>query len=73
MPMVFICQWVASASLWAEPDQWIMKSVMLFGGIAVSISAYLGMHLMLGSDELEVVMGLAKRKLGRVARKFGAG
>jgi len=49
-----------------------VKSVLLFGGIGLSVLAYLGMHLMLGSDELDVVLGLVKRKLGRVARKFGA-
>jgi len=72
LPMAGICLWVASAPLWEETGQWIVKSVMLFGGIGLSVLAYLGMHLMLGSDELDVVLGLVKRKLGRVARKFGA-
>ncbi|HNC84589.1 MAG TPA: murein biosynthesis integral membrane protein MurJ, partial [Nitrospira sp.] len=71
IPMAGICLWVASAPLWMETGQWIVKSVMLFGGIGFSVIAYLGMHLMLGSDELDVVMGLVKRKLGRVAKKFG--
>lgn len=71
VPMAGICVWVASAPLWEETGQWIVKSVMLFGGIGFSVIAYVGMHVMLGSDELDVVMGLVKRKLGRVARKFG--
>ena len=72
IPMAGSCLWVASAPLWTEPGQWLVKSVMLFGGIGFSVITYLGMHVMLGSDELDVVLGLVKRKLGRVARKFGA-
>ena len=72
IPMAGICLWVASAPLWTESGQWLVKSVMLFGGIGFSVMAYLGMHVMLGSDELDVALGLVKRKLERVARKFGA-
>jgi putative peptidoglycan lipid II flippase len=72
-PMVLICLGVASAPLWSETGQWIMKSALLFGGIALSVAAYLGMHVMLGSDELGVVLGLVKRKFGRLARKLGIG
>lgn len=73
IPMAGICLWVASAPLWEEAGHWIVKSVMLFGGIGFSVMAYLGMHVMFGSDELGVVMGLVKRKLGRVTQKFRAG
>jgi putative peptidoglycan lipid II flippase len=73
IPMVVICLWVANAPLWAETGHWMVKSVMLFGGIGLSVLGYLGMHVLLGSDELDVVLGLVKRKLGRAARKFGAG
>ena len=71
--MVMICLWVASAPLWSETGRWIVKSALLFGGIALSVTAYLGMHVMLGSDELAVVLGMVKRKFGRLARKFGTG
>ncbi len=73
IPVALICFWVADASLWREGGNWTVKSVVLFGGIGLSVSAYLGVHLMLGSEELDVVMGMVKRKFGRVARKFGAG
>jgi len=72
IPMAAICLWIASASMWTESGGWILKSAMLFGGIGLSITAYLGVHLVLGSEELDVVWGMVKRKLGRVARKFGA-
>jgi len=73
VPMVLICLWVASAPLWSETGQWIVKSALLFGGIALSVTAYLGMHVLLGSDELGVVLGMVKRKFGRLARKLGTG
>ena len=72
IPMAAICLWIAGASLWTASGGWILKSAMLFGGIGLSITAYLGVHLVLGSEELDVVLGMVKRKLGRVARKFGA-
>ena len=55
-----------------ESGNWMVKSAALFGGIGLSITTYLGVHIMLGSEELDVVLGMVKRKLGRVARKFGA-
>jgi len=71
--MTAICLWISGASMWTESGGWIVKSAALFGGIGLSIVAYLGVHLVLGSEELDVVLGMVKRKLGRVARKFGAG
>lgn len=73
IPMVAICLWIAGAAMWTEGGDWILKIAVLFGGIGLSITAYLGVHLVLGSEELDVVLGMVKRKLGRVARKFGAG
>jgi putative peptidoglycan lipid II flippase len=70
--MALICFWVAGASMWTESGNWLVKSAALFGGIGLSITMYLGVHILLGSEELDVVMGMVKRKLGRVASKFGA-
>jgi putative peptidoglycan lipid II flippase len=72
IPVLGICVWVAGASMWMEGGNWIVKAAALFGGIGLSIMAYLGVHIMLGSEELDVVLGMVKRKLGRVTRKFGA-
>ena len=71
VPVIVICFWVASASMWMESGKWIVKSAVLFAGIGSSVIVYLGVHIMLGSEELDVVMGMVKRKFGRVARKFG--
>ncbi len=73
IPMALICLWVAGASMWTASGNWMLKSAALFGGIGLSITTYLGVHIMLGSEELDVVMGMVKRKFGRLTRKFGAG
>ena len=72
IPVVLICLWVAGAVIWTQAGEWMMKSVVLIGGIGFSVVGYLGVHIMLGSDELDVVLRMVKRKLGRMAGKFGA-
>ncbi|MFO0766349.1 MAG: murein biosynthesis integral membrane protein MurJ [Nitrospiraceae bacterium] len=71
LPLVLICLAVAQAPIWKEPGAWIMKTVWLAGGIGCSVVGYVVAHLWLGSEELDVALGLVKRKLGRVAKKFG--
>jgi putative peptidoglycan lipid II flippase len=68
VPMAIACWWVAGAQVWAHPADWIAKSVMLFVAIGLSVSGYLGVHALLRSEELDVVWGMVKRKLGRAAR-----
>ena len=71
MPLVLICLAVAQAPVWQEPGAWIMTTVWLGGGISLSVVGYVAAHLWRGSEELDVALGLVKRKLGRVAKKFG--
>jgi putative peptidoglycan lipid II flippase len=66
-PMAMACWWAAGAPVWTHPDDWVAKSVMLFGAIAVSVGSYIGVHALLRSDELDVVWGMVRRKLGRIA------
>ncbi len=68
VPMVIACWWIAGAQVWAHPADWTAKAVMLFVAVGLSVSGYLGVHALLGSEELDVVWSMAKRKLGRVAR-----
>jgi putative peptidoglycan lipid II flippase len=68
VPLVVSCLWVAGAQVWSQPDQWAAKSVMLAVAIGLSLSGYLGVHALLRSEELDLVWGMVKRKLGRVAR-----
>jgi putative peptidoglycan lipid II flippase len=70
-PVAVACWWVASAQMWMQEGQWLLKSVMLCAGIGVSVTGYVGMHVLLKSDELDVFLGMVKRKLGRVADRFG--
>jgi len=41
--------------------------VVLFVAIGLSVGGYLGVHVLLKSEELDVVGGMVKRKLGRFA------
>jgi putative peptidoglycan lipid II flippase len=66
-PMAMACWWAAGLPVWTHPDDWVAKSVMLFGAIAVSVGSYVGVHALLRSDELDVVWGMVRRKLGRIA------
>ena len=66
IPMAMACWWAASAVVWTHPDEWIAKSVILFGAIGVSVGSYVGVHALLRSDELDVVWGMVHRKLGRM-------
>jgi len=66
-PMAIACWWVAGAQMWTHPDDWIAKSVMLIVTIGLSVCGYLGVHALLRSDELDVLWGMVRRKLGRLA------
>jgi putative peptidoglycan lipid II flippase len=66
IPMALACWWAANAPVWTHPDDWIAKSVILFGAIGVSVGSYVGVHTLLRSDELDVVWGMVRRKLGRI-------
>jgi putative peptidoglycan lipid II flippase len=68
VPLVLSCFWVAGAQVWSQPDQWAAKSVMLAVAIGLSLSGYFGVHALLRSEELDLVWGMVKRKLGRVAQ-----
>jgi putative peptidoglycan lipid II flippase len=70
-PVAVACFWVAGAQVWTHEGQWTAKSIMLFVGIGLSVTGYLGVHALFRSDELDVFLGMVKRKLGRVANKFG--
>jgi putative peptidoglycan lipid II flippase len=65
VPMMIVCWWISSAQVWAQPADWIAKTVMLFAAIGVSVSGYLGVHALLRSEELDVVWGMVRRKLRR--------
>lgn len=65
LPLALACIWVAGAQVWTHPADWAAKSVMLFVAVGLSVSSYLGVHALLRSEELDVVWGMVKRKLGR--------
>ena len=65
VPIVMACWWVAGAQVWTQPDDWAEKSAMLVVAIGLSIVGYFGVHALFRSDELGVVWGMVRRKLGR--------
>lgn len=65
LPLVVVCAWVAAAQLWTHPGDWIEKSIMLTMAIGLSVSGYLGIHAVLRSEELDLVWGMVRKKLGR--------
>ncbi len=69
LPMVVACSWVSNAQVWTHPQDWIGKAVMLFVGLGLSVTGYVGVHALLRSEELEVLWGLVGRKFGRAAAK----
>lgn len=68
LPLAAASWWVAGAQVWQHPDEWIAKSVMLFVGIGLSITGYLGVHALLRSEELDVLWGLVQRKMARESK-----
>jgi putative peptidoglycan lipid II flippase len=71
IPVAAICVWVATASIWNQSGAWLLKSTALMAGMVLGIVAYTGVHMLLRSDELDVVLGMIKRKLGRKVPQFG--
>ena len=67
VPIVITCLWIAGLAVWAQPEAWVAKSVMLIVGIGVSVAGYVTVHALLGSDELDFLWSLVRRKLARAA------
>ncbi|MCP9455770.1 MAG: polysaccharide biosynthesis C-terminal domain-containing protein, partial [Nitrospira sp.] len=65
VPMVLICWWTADAVVWRQPDDWVVKSALLFIAIALSVGGYVTVHALLRSEELAVVRAMIRKRLGR--------
>ncbi len=65
VPLVLACVWVAGAQVWVREGEWVAKTVMLAVGIGLSVSGYLGAHALMRSEELDVLWGIVKRRLGK--------
>ena len=66
IPLILACVWVAGAQVWTHEGEWAAKSVMLAVAIGLSVSGYLGVHALLRSEELDLVWGMVKTKIGRM-------
>lgn len=68
LPLVVACLWVAGAPVWDHPGEWIGKSVMLFVAIGLSVSGYAAVQALFGSEELMLLWGMIRTKLGLAGR-----
>jgi putative peptidoglycan lipid II flippase len=66
VPLIIICAWVAASQVWTQPGEWVEKSIMLCIAIGLSAIGYLGIHALLRSEELNLVWGIVRKKLGRI-------
>jgi len=62
-PVVLACVWVANLEVWSRQGEWAAKTVMLFVGIGLSVTGYLGAHALMRSEELEVLWRVVKGKV----------
>ncbi|MEK6526103.1 MAG: murein biosynthesis integral membrane protein MurJ [Nitrospirota bacterium] len=62
-PVVLACVWVANLAVWSRQGEWAAKTVMLFVGIGLSVTGYLGAHALMRSEELEVLWRVVKGKV----------
>lgn len=69
IPVGIACVWVAGLNVWSHQGEWVSKAVVLFVGIGLSITGYVGVHALLRSDELDVLVGIIKGKWRRVTTK----
>jgi putative peptidoglycan lipid II flippase len=67
VPIVVTCVWIAGLGVWAQPEAWAAKTVMLIVGMGMSVAGYVTVHALLGSDELDFLWGLIRRKITQTA------
>jgi len=65
VPVVLACLWIAGAAVWTHQGEWIAKTIMLFVGIGLSVTGYVGVHALLRSEELDVILDIMKGKFRR--------
>ena len=68
LPLLLICVWVASLEVWTRQGEWAAKATMLFVGLGLNATGYLGAHALMRSEELDVFWSMLARRVGRRAR-----
>lgn len=66
IPVVAACLWVADLEVWARQGEWVSKAIMLFVGIGLSVTGYVGVHALMRSEELDVLLNMIQGKFRRV-------
>ena len=65
IPVVLACLWIANLAVWQREAEWIAKSIMLFVGIGLGVTGYVGTHALYQSSELDVLWNLVQTKVLR--------
>jgi putative peptidoglycan lipid II flippase len=68
IPVAIACVWVAGLHVWSNQGEWVSKAIILFVGIGLSITGYVGVHALLQSEELDMLVGIIKGRLRRVTK-----
>ena len=71
IPVAAVCVWVSSAAIWNQSGAWLLKGTALIAGMAFSVGAYVGVHILLRSNEMDVMLQIIKRKFGRKVPAMG--
>jgi putative peptidoglycan lipid II flippase len=71
IPVAAVCVWVSSAAIWNQSGAWLLKGTALIAGMAFSVGAYVGVHILLRSDEMDVMLHIIRRKFGRKVPAMG--
>lgn len=69
IPVSIACLWVARLDMWTHQGEWIAKAIMLFVGIGLSATGYVGAHAFMRSEELDVLSSIVKDKFRRRTQK----
>jgi putative peptidoglycan lipid II flippase len=72
VPVVLLCVWVDGLEVWTRHGEWAAKAIMLFVGIGLSMTGYLGAHALMRSEELDVLWGMVKSRKASAGKRGGA-
>ena len=72
VPVVLACVWVDGLEVWTRHGEWTAKAIMLFVGIGLSVTGYLGAHALMRSEELDVLWEMVKSRKASAGKGEGA-
>lgn len=71
IPVGIACLWIAGLDVWDRQGEWGAKAIMLFVGIGLSLTGYVGAHAIMRSEELDIFLNMVKGKFRRMTKTKG--